>query len=546
MRHRSLAFGLSFVTVLACESEGPDGPARPPEERNGQTGSPGGVECYEAAECRAWVDALVDALRSPAQSSRTFVTSECTQVTFAETGVSGPTCACNTGGGDVLVGPQGAGCAAIGRGGDCLYDAEEFPGCTLGEAGACQEVCDELEQRFAADAARTFDARVVHAACANTGCETVIEVEGRCFPQNALSLGRGYDCALGARAILDAYAKDTAPPEEPPEVSFGLPSPYRKGTQGFVTLGVARDAWGAYADAVQFYASAQFFTVERESRVLGEEIDPLEGVDDCGVLRSRNSTGPDIQFFPVDEAELVRGDMRVPVVPTIAHNEYFSSYAADLTGEVPAYGATYSFRAAGGGLKGEIEVPVRLPEALEITSLAGVSRVDKGALALSWTGTGTEPLHLLLWVEAKLSDSPTFYEIQCLLEDDGAFEIPASVLEAAPEGIVTAMFTRALRSVEKSGAQALLTVGEVRATHHFALGAEVQNQAARDACLAYYAHEQAERSACQAVQPLPEQAVCPDYLSQTQAACVEYFECNRKNLACTPDGLVSRVGCSCG
>lgn len=204
-----VAILLQVSFSFGCDqSEAADSESPAQSQDNGQTGSVGQVECLEAADCRDRARSRLDALHAPVLNPRTFVSSACTQLASAGTRTSGPVCACDTDGGSVLVGFGE--CAVVGRAGGCLYPAEDFAGCTVGESDSCVATCGELERRIAEDAARTFTAQILHAECLDRRCQTVLQVEDRCFPQDGLSEGRSYDCGLGAEAILDAYAEDTA------------------------------------------------------------------------------------------------------------------------------------------------------------------------------------------------------------------------------------------------------------------------------------------------------------------------------------------------
>jgi hypothetical protein len=232
------------------------------------------------------------------------------------------------------------------------------------------------------------------------------------------------------------------------------------------------------------------------------------------------------------------------LLPTSASNASFASYAADLAAEIPRFGGTYQFSAQGGGLAAPLSVPVHLPEALSISSLLETERVPKGALTLRWEGHGEAPLQLRMWVEPTLRDVTYPYEIECVLRDDGEYVLPEGVLGSAPEGFVTAIFTREVRTVQASGAQRLLSLGVVRATHRFALGDACDRADVLSACQRFAAHQAAEYAAC-GVDPPPAQSTCPAYLAEACTGCSAYFECRTEGLRCEDGTLTSYGGCSC-
>jgi hypothetical protein len=189
-------------------------------------------------------------------------------------------------------------------------------------------------------------------------------------------------------------------------------------------------------------------------------------------------------------------------------------------------------------------VPVQLPEALSISSLADTEHLAKGPLALRWTGRGEAPLQLLMWVEPKLRDTQFPYRIECLLRDDGAHVLPEQVLAGAPDGFVTAIFTREVRKVESSGDQRFLSLGKLTTTHRYALGERCERPEVLAACERFADHQAAAYAAC-GIEPPPRESTCPAYLASACGGCVEYFACRERSLHCQDGGLVSSIACSC-
>jgi hypothetical protein len=521
-----------------------------PGDRGGQTGSPqmGAYECLDRDECKASAEARAAELTQPSALVRSFASARCEQVGLVGGAESrnGPACVCDTGdGGSINVGPAGGDCQVRGRAGSCLW--QSFEGCDRHDATSCNAVCSELERRFADDAAHRFDAKVVYYDCKGQGCRSVLSIDGRCTPAVAVGSGKSYDCALGGAGILDQYEQEQGASMEPPREAFGRPTVYEPGTQGFVQLTVQSEAWGAGAGEVYVGAVAQFCTTDTDSSYRGQVLDPLEGNDDCGVVRGGQWSGSSQDFFQVTEAKLTLDAQSYVFELAPGSSRDFANYFAPaaLHSAGPSYGASYRFSARGGELSAPLDVPVRLPEALSVPALENAVRLPQQALRLSWTGRGKAPLRLTLSVEPTLRDLLEPTEVECLMQDDGEFEIPADVLAKAGSGLVSARFTRDARSVETSGTQRLLSWGRVETTYHFALGERCQRDEVLDACKRFAEHQSEVYRAC-GVAPVPSlESTCPAYLAESCGGCAEYFECRIKDLACTASGLVNSTFCSC-
>jgi hypothetical protein len=101
----------------------------------------------------------------------------------------------------LYIGPTGAGCFVRGRAGDCLWDDSEFESCTAGEP-VCAAICDELNRRYAADAANLFDVELRYSACEEGACHHVLRIDAACYADYSFENGRGYDCTLSDAEIL--------------------------------------------------------------------------------------------------------------------------------------------------------------------------------------------------------------------------------------------------------------------------------------------------------------------------------------------------------
>ncbi|HEX6240258.1 MAG TPA: hypothetical protein VFZ61_05175 [Polyangiales bacterium] len=558
LRSRQVASGARMLTcgflLHGCQSDlagpdlgGPDG-VGPQDGRSGQTGSPqsGGVECYEDQECEASAEARAASLRAPNSLVRSFVGAKCEQLSLiaGEESRSGPACYCELGdGGSLLIGPAGGDCQLRGRSGTCVWDS--FDGCDRFDAHSCDATCTDLEQRLAADAARTFDASPLYADCEKNSCRSVLSIDGRCTPGDALGSGKTYDCELGGPAILDAYTRERAAEMQADAAPLSWPrvGAYADGTRGWVELGVTSESWAGSEATPHVYAWAQFADTRGSAQYSGEVLDPLEGTDDCGVIRKGMWGSSEQSFFQVGSAALELHGQRHP----FSAPDNALSYSPDesFAALSPPYGVSARFQAQGGGLREPIDVPVRVPVALHVESMAGVTRIDNEALSLRWSGKGDAPLRVVVQLTPQLADILFFTELECLLKDDGEFEIPASVMAKLPQGIATVSFTREARTVESSGGQNFLSVGRVQSLHHLAVGERCERQDVLDACKRFAAHQQAVFDQCGTAGAPPTETTCPAYLAESCVGCPEYYECSSKALRCENGSPTYYSGCSC-
>jgi hypothetical protein len=255
-----------------------------------------------------------------------------------------------------------------------------------------------------------------------------------------------------------------------------------------------------------------------------------------------------VDFFAVDEVALSDGSSSWPLALNSAANDGYFPYAVGLSelGVTPRYSQPYSLTATGGRFATPLRIDgITLPADLSIPSLEQVSRVPRGALALSWTGTGADPLRVRLWVSEGLGNGAGQYEIECLLADDGEHVIPAAVLEAAPEGFVTASIRRENRRIRTSGASTLQTLASIDLSFAFALGEACDGAAVMAACEQYAEVQRQVYEECGVLELPSLESTCPAYLAESCQGCVEYFECASAGLRCEPDGLYSSSGCGC-
>jgi hypothetical protein len=243
---------------------------------------------------------------------------------------------------------------------------------------------------------------------------------------------------------LCAY-EDSAPalPATTPSTSVPLDEPapvYAGCLDGLLTVSAETVLDGAQSETHR--ASAAMFDVDQLGQFVqtGAWLDPLDKVDDCGVLNYTQPPGAEPTLSPLalggatvdagsGPAELAEADDGV--------------WRADLP--LPAaFGQAYGFAIAGDDtpLVGvdAIELPdaVKLPDAIELTSpdvSAGYALVRRFDLEVDWTGSsdGTATIELLA---SSAEGVGPYWLLQCVVEDDGSFVIPHEALEAVPDGLV--------------------------------------------------------------------------------------------------------------
>ena len=512
-------------------------------------GSVGEAECSLDAECLQGVEADLDALSISRSVDYAVSGSSCEQYNVStNTGaISGSACACELeGGGSRTIGPVGLGCYAAGRGGDCLWSDDEFSGCDLTDPNACAGVCAELETRLEADAARTFQTELIHAACEEGNCRSVVSIDGRCYANRQYGAGQDYDCALGVEAILGAHAAASQPPEQ--TTIPNAPTPYLPGTSAMLDLTVSRENVGTWHGPASFGAFAQFFDIDGEFEQLGEVLDPLDGVDDCGVsVTFPANTAPHITLLSVASARLRDGETEYTLEEFRSNSDSFYSYVLGLTelGVGPRHGGSYGFAASGGTFGASIELNgIVLPEALAVTELEAGSHFERGPLALSWTGRGDAPLRLSLHIEPRYHNQTGAYDIECLPADDGAFTLPADVMAGAPDGVARVTFRRERRQARDSGGKSMQTIASVNVGYELWLGPSCDGTAALAACQGYADSVSGAYTAC-GIEPPALETLCPDYLAQACNTCPEYFTCAAAVTRCDNGLYLDTAGCGC-
>jgi hypothetical protein len=499
-------------------------------------------ECTVEAECLPRAEDSIGSLLHPITAyTRTTSSSECSNVGFLSAPggqVSGPTCICHGNTGDVMLGPVGMPCYTRGRAGECLFDDADFRGCSESD-DTCETACALADTRINADLARGFSAQVRQVSCMEGTCRSIVEIDGLCYEGDAFKTGLSQECS--------AFQEMT--PSAPTQEAIPQPLSLVEGTAGSVLLEMNSIFHGSASPLKTLSARAWFAHTTGSSSVRFETVlDPLEGIDDCGVFVPGASGTTDIHndFFPVNEAILIDGGQRYPLQPFTSGSDFYS-YWLDLTanGINPRYGGTYGFNANGGELESAIDsATLSLPEELDFPLLQHVAHQPRGDLSLLWIGDGTEPLHLTIGVATALGGIPVPTHIECNVHDDRGFIVRARFLDQLPDGVLTLSASREIRALSGDGAKALLTLGSVTATHNLAFGEVCERTNVRDACLVYADALHAAEFECGVAQTPIEQA-CPDYLTTLCAGCPEYFACMTETATCGPDGYVEHGVCGC-
>lgn len=152
-------------------------------------------------QCERRAAELARQLSAPAEVALSVKGGECARVEIAGV-TAGMACTCLSSNGWIFLGPAGTGCFARGRAGTCLWDDSDLDGpCTLGDP-ACTAQCDELHQRYAGDAAKSFDVEVRSSTCEDDTCHHVLRIEDTCYADYSFESGRSFDCKLSDAEIL--------------------------------------------------------------------------------------------------------------------------------------------------------------------------------------------------------------------------------------------------------------------------------------------------------------------------------------------------------
>lgn len=517
--------------------------------------STGPAECTVDPDCEGPDRALLSELAEPAAPPGAVVASHCGYASFASTGdgfgVAGPTCECEIEGlGIRSLGPVGIGCHATGRGGDCLFEDADFAGCEQRDADSCEASCALLHERLSDDAARTFSGEIVAATCERGACRRIVQIEDQCFPAGSYRYGQGYDCALGVDGVFAAHAAANRDPTE--TLDFIEASRYPLGSDGILELEFTRGS--EFVDGEGFGASAQFYpTASEASGFYGEVVDPLDGPDDCGMVRYSNLGGPTLppEFLRVERLVLIDGEREIPLqegtsaTPGDGYYAYFANLSElDLT---PRFGGAYGLRGEGGSFGTRFELEgIAFPEAL-VSNLDHAIRLDPQALTLRWQGSGAGPLRVYFGLRSQLSrNDGQSVEIACELTDDGEHTFDPSIFEPFEANFASIYLSREVRGRYTAGGKTLATRTQVASQHDVAWGPGCDGSEALAACHAAADRIRSVHAACHSDQVPTREELCPAVLQEACGTCAEYFECVADRYACGPSGLSWTAGhCAC-
>jgi hypothetical protein len=372
---------------------------------------------------------------------------------------------------------------------------------------------------------------------------------GRGGGQTGGSLQQGGSAQTGGSNVGGADDQAGAGGADGSETLPGDPNPpFAPGTDGFLLLAARTLFYGRARVADDFGSSFYLFEGSVEDELYGTILDPLEGIDDCGVAfpSGEGASGGRPIFLRAESATLIDGDQGLAYESEITGLSMFLDLSAQ--GVEPRFGETYAFRALGGDLAQPLAIDdLMLPEVLSIETFEALRTLEPRSYDLVWSGSGEEPLFVHIDVrQGEMYAASESHWIDCLLEDDGAFTLPASLFDSMPRD--STAYVRAEREqafVSEIGGRATLVVGRVTAEHQLAFGEPCDGTDTVTACLEHAAALQALQESC-GEELMPVELICPDYLAESCANCPAYFECLTENMSCE-DGVVIRRtdGCSC-
>lgn len=247
-------------------------------------------------------------------------------------------------------------------------------------------------------------------------------------------------------ADLDADADADSGDADPDSGTWDLleedPGPYLEGIDGcFSVMGM--NVVDGSTDTVSYSIDAQFFEVLSASTTWeeGTIIDPLEGLDDCGIWATTGNgyaTVGQVDWFTVDSAIATVDGASVPLEYRNGGDvENYNGHPL-RDGLLPAYGSSFALVAVGGAY-GDLDARgvATLPEELVLSSpsLASGETIAATTLAtLAWTGTSAEVLTVLGYLSGEGTGGQGWI-LECEVVDDGAFDVPVEVIELLAPGM---------------------------------------------------------------------------------------------------------------
>lgn len=574
-RHWSAPIAIGWL-VLGCNGKAgspePGAPSEPGPARDADVPAVPEISwqygselagCSSDAQCDSAAAWYARAIAQPGPARVTFDGSECaTGNTSRGTrdSIAGSFCVCTGDVGSMVIGPVGAGCFIASRSGSCLWDDSEFAGCDFSLPDSCVGVCDELQARLGRDEAATVEATPLGGGCDPQAgvCDVVLQV-GSCtdccyhfraagavgVSSNGTAIA--HDCSLGVAGVI---AEDRAAWTEPlePIPFFSLDEPSRPpGASKIFQLAVEEVApevaWTRRERAPRFSALAEAYDPPYDVVWTGVVLDPFEGLDDCGVFRLSNVgvTGGRGEGTLIPSWSLVDGAER----QAFSDRSDFGVLNLDARGVAPRFGGSYGVLVPSMG-DGQVALEgLRLPEALTLPALSPLRREPPGELTLTWTGSGADPLRILLTRRADAVTRGLDYYVACEVTDDGTFTIPAAALQHVPLGPVDVELQRRHRELLPLGSEQVYAEGTVTARSKLIIDATCDEPAVAAACSAYAEVARASQAEC-GEEPSPLELMCPPASLEACTSCPESYACGARRQVCGGLGFESAlVDCSC-
>ncbi|MCK6526865.1 hypothetical protein L6R50_04670 [Myxococcota bacterium] len=227
---------------------------------------------------------------------------------------------------------------------------------------------------------------------------------------------------------------------------------------------------GDYGVHVEGYmASAAFYDEVDPGDASGpDEIDPLEGEDDCGLWeQAAGGTAAELEYLSVGALTVRSGSQEVEIAPQTAAGTIY--YTADLRalGYTPRFGEAYAFVAEGDDVPGfSVDPGPILPDAPQVSSpdMGYLQPLPRDGARFQWVGGGggVTAIH----VSASNPAGNMTWTITCTVADDGDFTVPEELMMELPAGQAAAVtMVRADNQFVDLGGSYWIVVGASSATY---------------------------------------------------------------------------------
>lgn len=245
----------------------------------------------------------------------------------------------------------------------------------------------------------------------------------------------------------------TAPDYPPPDNSGNWLADWEMSAYLDCSDGSIHADWVRYEDdrgvEYDFSVNVQFFevTTPYSGWVAGEVLDPLEGIDDCEVIRL-DQTGTitgfrgEVDYLKSPYVELGAGRWSSELVDyNGSPSNRVSTYSLWTTqDDGPAPGATLSLTVDAGDTAPELDLEdvLTLPDPIELTAprLSWEATLPRRDTSFQWNaGDPADTVELSLFMRSEFNGQQyPMYEVTCEVSDDGEFTVPDSILGLADEG----------------------------------------------------------------------------------------------------------------